>query len=510
MKKTYAFIAITLIVIGMFFANITQGQVYFTINLDTVPQPPPTVYYGVCPSNYDYLVLIAPTGATNPQWVPGNIYNDSLILPNTYQGEIKLFYDQGIRFLHIDSVALPTEPIFADSSVCGLTTINLDAENYPPMGYTHYLWSTGAITQTANVGVGTYTVTVSNACGFVTHTATISSNTPNPANIGPDKATCLNSPISLTSNNTNVVAYMWSTTETTSSITVSQPGDYAVTTTDNTGCISADTMYLTVRAPYNQQELCMAGVDTITFKNELGWAQHLNEGIDSIEIQKEISLNVWQTIGIVPNTVDTFLDLGSTPQTNGASYRILVVDSCGNRSQPSKYHTTITLITSYTPGPNVMGFSWSHYMINDTLVAPTYTIYGVDPIGTIHTITTVPGNLNYYNWNTPNLSYISFFVGFTLNCGAKVNHLVRSNYTGNPAGIHENPLNDVIKVYPTPTSGPITIMTELIIQDIRLYNELGQEFLIPKEKTFNIPYHGLFFLHITTNKGILVKQIIIQ
>ncbi len=514
MKKNFTkFLFIAVAVIGMFFAKSSQGQTAY-VSLDTLSNGD-TIHY--CTSQYTQVVLYKPTAAlTNPQWdiqQPSyhNVFADSVILNTTNAGTIWFSSDQTSTIeLNFFLVGVPNSPGLADINACGdIYSYPLDALNHNTGSF--YTWSTGATTQNITAtSPGTYWVHIDDGCGTISDTAIITADHTNDANLGPDQTICLYDTITLTSGNTNITTYAWSTSSSASTITVSQAGSYSITTTDNSGCVSTDTMNLIIIVPYDQQQICMVEYDTLASENRINWDQHLGERIDSINIEKQISLTEWESIGVVPNTITNFLDTNSTPQTNSDSYRILVIDSCGNKSSASDAHKTITLLTSYTPGTGVMGFNWSHYLVNGILVAPTYTIYGIDTSGSTHVVGTVPGSQNYYNWTTPDLSYIKFFVGFTLSCGAKTDYLVRSNYTGNPAGIDEYSLTDQIHVYPTLTNGPITIMTDLFIKDIKLYNTLGQVLLVTKEKKIDIPYHGLYFLHINTDKGVMVTKIMIQ
>lgn len=511
MKKFYAFFIVAMAMICSF---QLQAQTAY-VSLDTIPNGG-TIKF--CQSDYSQVVIYKPdTAATNIQWlisVPANqwFYTDSVILNSSNSSTIVnnafISTETGTFNFYFVFVPGPTSPNLVDANVCGdafSTTFNAQNTGIAAS----YLWSTGETTKNITVNhEGQYSVIIDNGCGVAYDTALVISNHTNDADLGPDLVICLNDTITLTTGNTNITTYAWSTSAATSTIDVWQSGAYAVTTTDNASCVSTDTVHVTVLAPYDQQELCMANFDTITQYNILSWEQHLSVGIDSIDIQKETSLNVWESIAVVPNTSTTFVDSGSNPQTNSDSYRILVVDSCSNRSAPSDPHTTISLLTSYNPGPNIMGFNWSHYLVNGALVAPNYTVYGIDTAGGIHTIGTVTGSQNYYNWNTPDLTYVKFFVGFQLTCGSKTNYLVRSNYTGNPVtGIAESSLSDLITVFPTLTDGPITITTDLAISNISVYNSLGQVLLVTDQKQFVIPYQGLCILCITTPQGMMTQKI---
>jgi len=489
----------------------SQAQTVY-VNADTISQGD-TIRF--CSNSYSQVIFT--TAMSNIEWqcTPGiSIYNTSITVTATNNGTIGMLQNGNIvKIFKFFLLSNPIAPGFTDTiHACGdIFAYTLNALNSNKGCY--YFWSTGATTQnlSANTG-GNYWVTIDNGCGIAYDTTTILVDHANDVNLGSDRVLCLHDSINITTNNSNVTHYVWSTGASSSSIWISTSGNYWATTTDATGCISTDTMYLTVRSPYDQQELCMVSFDTLSYKNKLTWSQHLEEGIESIEIQKEISLNTWGIIGTISNMETSFIDASSMPQTNSDSYRLLIIDSCGNHSTASEAHTTITLVTSYTPGTNVLGFTWSHYYINGNIVAPNYTIYGIDNNGDTQTIGSVPGSQNYYNYNNPSTTYVKFFVGFSRNCESKTNYLIKSNYIQNNVYIDENTLNDSIKIYPTISisNGPITIESTLDIENVSMYTPLGEIIHTTKEKTFTIKNSGIYFVYITTKKGTVVKKIIIK
>lgn len=103
-----------------------------------------------------------------------------------------------------------------------------------------YLWSTGATTQSITVLVsGVYTVNVVTAegCAGDSDPVQVTVN-PNPiptvSPVGPTTF-CDGGSVTLTTG--SFASYLWSTGETTQSITVSASGDYSVTVTDGNGCV---------------------------------------------------------------------------------------------------------------------------------------------------------------------------------------------------------------------------------------------------------------------------------
>lgn len=129
--------------------------------------------------------------------------------------------------------ALPVVTISGILGICPGGTTTLDAGT----GYTSYLWSTGATTQSINVnGAARYSVTVtnSNGCSASSNVTTTIASVPYPAITGvlqfcPGGTTTLDAGAGFST-------YIWSTGETTRTITVSAVNTFSVTVTNANGC----------------------------------------------------------------------------------------------------------------------------------------------------------------------------------------------------------------------------------------------------------------------------------
>ncbi len=80
------------------------------------------------------------------------------------------------------------------------------------------------------------------------------------------------------------------------------------------------------------------------------------------------------------------------------------------------------------------------------------------------------------------------------------------------SNINSTFINSEITVYPNPTTGKITIETDLQIEEIKIYNAAGQ--FLQKEKTTSFDLKnlesGIYFLKIKTNEGVGVKRILVS
>lgn len=140
---------------------------------------------------------------------------------------------------------LPTVVASNDTAICDGETAALAA-----IGATDYVWSNSAATPIINVtAAGTYTVTGTDANGCVNVDSTVLTVRALPSgNASADVDICEGASTQLTAS--GGVSYLWSTSESTSDITVSPTAttDYTVATTDQFGCVGEDTVTVTVNA----------------------------------------------------------------------------------------------------------------------------------------------------------------------------------------------------------------------------------------------------------------------
>ncbi len=138
---------------------------------------------------------------------------------------------------------LPNVVASNDTAICDGETAALAA-----IGATDYAWSNNATTPIINVAAaGTYSVTGTDANGCVNVDSTIVTVNALPSgNASADVAICEGSSTQLEA--TGGVSYLWSTAETSSDIVVSPASttDYTVETTNQFGCVGADTVTVTV------------------------------------------------------------------------------------------------------------------------------------------------------------------------------------------------------------------------------------------------------------------------
>jgi PKD repeat protein len=228
---------------GDYVASVTTPGGCAAIDTITVSHfPTPGVNLGPNRAECGNFTLDAGPGGTTYQW-------STSAVTQTISASTAATYSVTVTNIHgceaSDAVAItmgvvPNVSLGPDQLLCNGQTANLNAGNPG----SQFLWSTGALTQSVTVNTpGTYIVQVTNSNGCIgrdTIEVNISTLT---VNLGPNGNICDNGSVVLNAGNPNMT-YLWSTGSITPSITVSQPGTYSVTVTDNLGCSAGDNIVL--------------------------------------------------------------------------------------------------------------------------------------------------------------------------------------------------------------------------------------------------------------------------
>ncbi len=158
----------------------------------------------------------------------------------------------------VNPVIIPTIPVICNGQPVTLSTTT---------SFNTYNWSTGSSASTAQANTaGTYTVIVQDAnnCIDTATTNVIASNID--VNITGDSVLCSGEMSTLTAIGGS--GYTWSTSETTSGINISAPGNYFVSSTNADGCSDTDTIAV-ISSPINisvtgDNILCPGETSTLT------------------------------------------------------------------------------------------------------------------------------------------------------------------------------------------------------------------------------------------------------
>jgi hypothetical protein len=229
-------------------------------------------------------------------------------------------------------------------------------------------------------------------------------------------------------------------------------------------------------------KLCMVSLDPITNKNKVVWEKPTTSNIDKFIIYRENVLEDDDSIGYQNYSgANYFIDNTTSPEKKAESYRIGVIDVCGNKSALSDDITTMHLMIY--PGPNQKwSLLWNQY--DD---ANYYRIYrGTSPTNKVvfDSIAAYDDILLYTDINSPSGS-VFYAVEAVLdnNCGTSQGSMAgraRSNnayYTAETMGLDNLQTLDAA-IYPNPTKGIVSVqLTDKTSADnstLTVINPLGQ------------------------------------
>lgn len=238
---------------------------------------------------------------------------------------------------------LPTVSLGNDTTFCDADSVCLDAG----AGMSSYQWNTGATTRLLCTNVsGIYWVEVvdGNGCHGM-DTIQLTAN-PSPAvNLGPDIILCNGNSANIGVTPQSGQSYLWNTSSTSSTITVTTGGTYSLTVSDLIGCSNSDAILVTaLNTPVASFSVDTSNCPTITFhdlsSDALTWSWSFGDGSSSTN--QSPSYN-YQSSG---NGVYTVTMIASSPCGADTVAQSLTIDCIVGLTMPTN------LSISVFPNPN--------------------------------------------------------------------------------------------------------------------------------------------------------------
>jgi|GEM_PF-903960 len=306
------------------------------------------------------VTLTAPSGFTDYTWSNGET-TQSITVTNS--GTFDVFVSNNndcqsplsapVTVTSISSTIAPLIIIDGETMLCEGQSVILTA----PSGLSSYLWSNGSTTQSIFVSTtGTYICTITSADGCESPPSDpieITVNPlPNTPTITPNNSTtfCEGDSIILAAP-TGFDSYLWSNSETTQSITITDSGTYDVIITDTNGCKSAPSASIATT-------LNVTSTPSITAQSSTTFCEGQN------------------VILAAPMGFDNYLwSNGETTQsitvTDSGTFDVIITDANGCKSMPSAPITTTAISSVIAPIINTSGTTTLCQGENVILSAPT-------------------------------------------------------------------------------------------------------------------------------------------
>ena len=212
----------------------------------------------------------------------------------------------------------PQPDLGPDAQICQGDNITLDAGTWDS-----YLWSSGGTSQTETfTGSGTYSVTVTNANGCEgDDDVIVTEYAPPTVSAGSDASICTGGSTTLTATGTG--SFVWSTTETTTSITVSPVVNttYTVTITDANNCTNTDDVIVTIGSALtpsitNDTTICSGESVTLTAGGGTTYSWDTGGNSSSIAVNPSSTTTYNVTVtdgGTCTGTASVTVTVDSTP-----------------------------------------------------------------------------------------------------------------------------------------------------------------------------------------------------
>jgi hypothetical protein len=324
------------------------------------------------------ITLSAQPGFVNYDWAPGGNTTSSITV-NT-AGTYTVTVEDNTGCTGVESVVVTSGDFVAAISGPNAICANVQAVLTASPGYTSYVWSNGAVTDSVHVEEGTYSVTVTNSSGCTSTASTSIIETPFIPQITGDNMICQTSETSTLDAGGPYANYVWSAnagSATTQTVTVSAAGTYTVTVTDISTCVGV--------ASFN------VGFHPIPFVSVTGVPDFCVGGNTQMTATAGFPNYVWNTTETTPTiTINT-----------AGNYIVTITDANGCTNTASSvvnppYQETVSIGGSlvFCPGdqtildvpPGYASVLWSTGETTDQIansVPSTISVIVVDPGGCI-------------------------------------------------------------------------------------------------------------------------------
>jgi gliding motility-associated-like protein len=363
------------------------------ITVEAAPTPDPMIQGDTIFCAGDSVILTLESSYETYEWSDGTTI-DSLII---FQGgEYTLSVASINGCTASDSILIiednPIISIFGPEEFCAGDTISLQVDS----SFVSYLWSDGSFGQILDVDTtGIYSVAAinENAC-LASDTLEVEMNLNPTVTIEGNLAICPNGATTL-STDSSFSEYIWSVDSIGQSIIVNTPGFYAITVTDENGCLATDTTEVIEEAQlsisiYGETEIC-EGTTTILGLNGVydtySWSTGSNtptietgmDGTVSVSVTDEYGCfgetSIQITVNALPEVVisgeNTFCEDSFTVLDGGVFSTYLWQDS--SSSQQLSVDQTGTYSVTVTDSNGCMN---SSSIIAEALALPVPEIFG--------------------------------------------------------------------------------------------------------------------------------------
>jgi len=398
-------------------ANGCQQSTSYTVSLSEVPNFNISGTATICAGQTSQL---SASGSYNYRW-SNNSTNQTITVSEagTYTATATNTTGcQTTQSFTLTVNALPNIQINGNTTICASDFTTLTATSSSECSY---LWNNETDNSSISVNTaGTYTVTATdhNGCSNSASTRVTTFTLPTP-NITGTFSICPGSSSQLTASNSS--SYLWSTNDTTQSITVTPTlnSAYTVTVTDAHGCQGSKTINVQLfPAPSvninGNTSLCLGETTTLTASSGFSFYRWSNESVSSaIEVNSTDIYSVTVTdqngcqavaskqVNVKPLPVINFMGTSQICQGNAANITALSNGNCSYLWSNGTTHSTATFTTAgtYTVTATQEGCSSSNSITISLYNNPVVNITGPSTVCPSTTAVLTASDALHYQWS---------------------------------------------------------------------------------------------------------------
>ena len=257
-----------------------------------------------------------------------------------------------------------------------------------------------------------------------------------------------------------------------------------------------------------EDSICLVTVDTTINKNIIVWETTDDNRISHHNVYRD-GFDDFELIGSLPynstDSVVTYVDMTSNPTQRSYTYKISVVDTCGNEIIGYKSHKTIHLMYQFNEQQNYSNLEWSDC---EGVDFSRYYLYRKINNDIFTLIDSVPNSITSYTDINPPVGDLSYMIGVdnVNGCLYDINSNVKISALGN-----DEIKVKVYNIFPNPTSSKFTIIGISVNDKIILTDMFGNSINVMINGNVidmsNLS-SGMYILYIKGKSGIYSNKII--
>jgi len=253
------------------------------------------------------------------------------------------------------------------------------------------------------------------------------------------------------------------------------------------------------------------GIDEESNRNRIVWEKTDDPSIVSYQIYRETNqTDVYLQLATLPHgDFSIYVDSSSIPGVVSQRYKISILDTCGNESDPGNAHKTMHLASNIGTHGEV-NLIWEHY---EGFAFLSYNIYRGTHPDSLAFLTSVPSNVSLYTDQNPPEGdiYYQIEVIHPEGCNPSKKTTDYSISRSNIIHVETSGIGNLqeisdFRIFPNPAHETLIIFSEHTKPVItHLYNSSGMQirefYLEPGQNIFNISQlpEGIYFLNFMDN-----------